>query len=42
MTEIGPRRRKFTEFMANHIFGDQYRDVFLPIVNAEGETDKLR
>src|ERR1700741_463546 len=35
-------RRELTEFVADHFFGDDHRDVLLAVVDAEGETDELR
>src|SRR3984957_18364537 len=35
-------RRELTEFVADHFFGDDHRDVLLAVVDAEGETYELR
>src|SRR5580704_1297527 len=35
-------RRELTEFMADHFFGDDHRDVLLAVVDAEGQPNELR
>src|SRR5580700_10174529 len=35
-------RRELTEFVADHFFGDDDRNVLLAVVDAEGEADELR
>src|SRR5512144_297539 len=37
-----PRRRKLTEFMADHVLGDEHRDVLMAVMHAEGQPDTLR
>src|SRR5579883_329776 len=37
-----PRRRELAEFVTDHLFRDYYRDVLLPVVDAEGQPDELR
>src|SRR5580693_4969171 len=38
----GPGRCEFAELVPDHVFGDQHRDEFVPVIDAEGEPDKLR
>ena len=38
----GPRRRELAELVADHVFGDEHRDVLLAVVDAEGQADELR
>src|SRR5205085_8020662 len=38
----GPRRRELAELVPDHVLGDQHRDEFVPVIDAEGEPDKLR
>src|ERR1700693_5597139 len=38
----GPGRRELAEFVADHVLGHQYRDEFVPVVDAEGQPDELR
>src|ERR1700736_235539 len=35
-------RRELTEFVADHFFGDDHRDVLLAVVDADGQPDELR
>src|SRR5207244_6130209 len=35
-------RRELAELVADHLLGDQDRNVLLPVVDAEGEPDELR
>src|SRR5690606_31822367 len=42
VTVVGPRRRVFTELLADHLLGDVHRDVLLAVIDAEGEADELR
>src|SRR5258705_8066735 len=35
-------RRELAELVADHLLGDHDRDVLLPVVDAEGQTDELR
>lgn len=37
----GSRRRKITEFAADHVICDLKRNVFLTVVNLELETNKV-
>src|SRR5512143_3215102 len=37
-----PRRRQLTEFVADHVLGDEHRDVLLAVMHAEGQPDELR
>ena len=37
-----PRRRKFAEFMPNHVFGDKHGNEGLPVVNQKRVADKIR
>jgi hypothetical protein len=41
MTVKGPGRRKLTEFMADHIFGNGDRDMLVTIIDPEREPDEL-
>src|SRR5271166_3208518 len=36
------RRRELAELVAHHFLGDDHRDVLLAVVDAEGQSDKLR
>src|SRR5579863_6081320 len=38
----GPGRREFAKLVADHILGHQDRDEFVPVIDAEGQSDKLR
>src|SRR5437899_484470 len=38
----GPRRRELAELVPDHVLGHQHRDEFVPVIDAEGEPDKLR
>src|SRR5580700_10167003 len=42
MAVEGARRRELAELVADHLLGDQHRDVLLPVVDPEGEADELR
>ncbi|PRD40246.1 UNVERIFIED_CONTAM: hypothetical protein NCL1_00859 [Trichonephila clavipes] len=42
MTVVGPRRRIFTELLADHFFGHRDGDVLLAVVDGEGQTHELR
>src|SRR5262249_8997621 len=35
-------RRELAELVADHLLGDQHRDVLVPVVDAEREPDELR
>src|SRR6266513_3384494 len=37
-----PRRRELAELVADHLFGDQHRNVFLSVVDPERQADELR
>src|SRR5271165_6459955 len=37
-----PGRCELAELVADHVFSDQHRDEFVPVIDAEGEPDKLR
>ena len=41
MTPEGPRRRKFAELMAHHIFTDVHRDEFVTVVHSERKANKV-
>src|SRR5690348_7663190 len=36
------RRRELAKLVADHLLGDDHRDVLLPVVDAEGQPDELR
>src|SRR5712691_9027549 len=38
----GARRRELAELVADHLLGDEHRNVLLPVVDPEGEADELR
>src|SRR6185437_7634046 len=38
----GPRRRKLSEFVADHVLGDEHRNMLLAVMDAEGEAHELR
>src|SRR5580704_9702437 len=38
----GPGRRELAELVPDHVLGDQHRDEFVPVIDTEGEPDKLR
>src|SRR6478609_3416500 len=38
----GPRRRELAEFVADHVLGDQHRNMLMAVMHAEGEPDELR
>ncbi len=38
----GARRRELAELVADHVLGDQHRNVLLAVVDAEGEAHELR
>src|SRR5439155_3268300 len=38
----GARRRELAELVADHLLGDQHRNVLLPVVDAERQADELR
>src|ERR1044072_3838473 len=38
----GPRRGKLSEFVSDHVLGDDHRDMFLAVMHAEGKPDELR
>src|SRR5690606_33945544 len=38
----GPRRRELAELVADHLFRDEDRNVFLPVVDAERQAHELR
>src|SRR5229473_5046114 len=37
-----PGRRELAEFVADHVFGHQHRDEFVPVIDAKGQPDELR
>src|SRR5579885_666327 len=37
-----PARREFAELVTDHFLGHQHRDVLLPVIDAEIQTDELR
>ena len=37
-----PRRRKFPQFRANHVFADKHRNEFPAIMDSQCDTDHLR
>src|SRR5690606_32821253 len=38
----GPRRRVFTELLADHLLGHRDRDVLVAVIDAESQADELR
>src|SRR5258708_6172710 len=38
----GPRRREFTELVADHVFGAVHRDELVAVVDGEGQRDHVR
>src|ERR1700678_1604639 len=36
------RGRKFSQFVAHHVFGDVHRNEFLPVVDAQRVADEIR
>src|SRR3989442_5059430 len=42
MTVKDSGRSELAEFVADHLFRDQHRDVLLPVINSERKTDELR
>ena len=38
----GAGRRELAELVADHVLGDEHRDVLLAVVDAEGQADELR
>jgi hypothetical protein len=41
VTVIGPRRSKFTELVADHVFGHQHRDEFIAVVHLERSGPRI-
>src|SRR5512146_1400742 len=37
-----PRQRKLAELVSDHVFGDVHRDVLLPVVHRNGQSDEIR
>src|SRR5512134_3476396 len=37
-----PRRRKLAKSVADHVLGDEHRNVLVAVMNAEGQPDELR
>lgn len=37
-----PRRRELSKLVADHILGNEYRDVTFAVVNSERESDHIR
>src|SRR5579863_8708506 len=42
MTVKRTRRRKLAELVTDHLLGDDYRNMLLAVVDAEGQPDELR
>src|SRR5579863_5439588 len=42
MTVERARRCELPELVADHLLGNDHRDVLLPVVDAEGQADELR
>src|SRR5713101_150434 len=42
MAVEGPRRREFAELVADHVLGDQHRNEFVAVIDAERQADELR
>src|SRR5215207_6119821 len=42
MAVEGARRRELAKLVSNHFLGDAHRDVLLPVVDAESQSDELR
>ena len=42
MAVKSPGRRKFTQFMADHVFGHKDRNEFLSVVYRKGLSDQFR
>src|SRR5258705_3589012 len=42
VTMEGPCRGELAEFVTDHVFADDHRDMFLAVIDAEGQPDELR
>src|SRR5437660_6284008 len=42
VTVEGPGRGELAELVPDHVLRDQYRAEFVPVIDTEGEPDKLR
>src|SRR5712671_652292 len=42
VTMEGPGGRELAEFVTDHVFGDDHRDMFDAVIDAEGQPDELR
>jgi hypothetical protein len=42
MAVEGAGRREFAELVADHVLGDEDRNMLLAVVDAEGQADELR
>jgi hypothetical protein len=38
----GTGQGEFAQLVANHVFANKHRNVLLPVVNCDGQTNKIR